>query len=488
MTDQQSEKLRLIGPSFYGWTYRSASGPVCYRLLAIDTVQAQQRHEINNWIGKPPAPGLARITKAWQPHTDLGYFYVRYELEGIECTMTEVLASPDASLRLDFATRALRALPVWWQQLPRDHPLLPMPADIVYTSNGSPHLLSLPYWQLPGVEAIFAEPVRGLYLAPELVCARRSITWESVDRYALGVTLLQCFYHLPAVDDVEALLPRAANGTIFTPRKMRSKLPFWHERVEAAKQAMAIARRLVALNPGTREAVNLDILEQCSRRMDPLAAVAEKAIDRPDEAFLLVQDILLNQESYELLMMASELAWRRLNRPLEALDLYERAINLEAARPEAYDAQLQVIVAAGKLARLSQLVANNPAVGAQLDAKMWRDFQSLPPDLQLAREHEVADYLLWRQQYDAAAHFIYPRLFDNGTYVWWKFAMNLAYAEALMSQGKLTEAREQLSAVRRGLSQVISNQTFDAGEIHQHGQALVELEAKLMVLNQHPPR
>jgi len=488
--EDQPDKITLIGPSFHGWTYRSRIRPVCYRLLPIDESPLKRRDEVRQWVGKEMPENIARVTKAWQPDDGSGYFYVRYEVSGLERTLTETLQSRDPSVRMDYAGRTLRALPGWWQNL--HSPLLPMPADVVFAAGGRPSLLALPFWKLPGVDSIFAEPVRGLYLAPEVVCGRSGVNWQNVDRYAFGVSLLECFYKLPAADDAAAVLLDASRGTALAPYKLASYLPLWLEKVAATRHAKSAVSKLVAADPEARGIVDVEQMagqmENLRKRMNPLVA-AKELLDQgtPLDAFTLLQDVLLTEKSYDLLLLAGEVSGKHLNRPLEAVDLFERAMEKDPQRSEAYEAQFEIIAASPEIAPLRSLINDNRLAAAHIDSKIERDFQNIPLAQQQKYEIEMAVYLLWREQSERALAFIYPRLFDDQTYMWWKFGLNMIYAEALISQGRLGDAQGQLAIVKSGLLKARQNRTVDEYEIHQHGEALVELEAKLFRLNKALP-
>src|SRR5262249_6886780 len=154
-----------------------------------------------------------------------------------------------------------RALPSWWDNL--SSPLFPMPSEIAYTNDCSPVLLALPHlrtpgisdWQTPNVDAVFAEPQRGMYMAPELVCARDGTSGERLDLYALGVSMMQCVYKISPADKAETTLFRAASGTAFAQSKLKSSLPFWLEEFDATRRAISIINRIVSPEPAARSVV-----------------------------------------------------------------------------------------------------------------------------------------------------------------------------------------------------------------------------------------
>lgn len=321
--EQQSQKLVKVGPSLQGCVYRSLTAPVCYRRLALDSeAPLDRRQKIRDWVGKPMPPGVAPISKAFQEEESSGYFFVRYQVPQFQCTLSEVLQDSDPSQRLAYLIQVVQALPLWWGSLYK--PLLPMPADIAFTSEGKPFLLALPYWGCPRVETVLAEPVTGYYLAPEFICGSRNLDAENLDRYALGVSLLQGSFRFPAVDDAGALLLRAATGTIFEPANLINVLPYWMEHLKSTKRGRDAIFRLLAKDPEARGPRDLEPLarrlEQWQASMDPKQAALElRNQNKFLEALALLQDTLLTQDSYELLTLTGEISGRFLSRHLEAI-------------------------------------------------------------------------------------------------------------------------------------------------------------------------
>ena len=505
--DGQLDQLNLIGPSANGWVYRSLKGLFWYRLILLESAPVARRDHIRSWIGREMPTGVAAVNKAWQPEEMQNQFFcIRYLVNGMEgnradyCSLVETLGYSDPCLRIDYAVSVLRALKGWWQwwgglnHSEGRGPLLVLPADIVFYRQKTPYLLPLPYWQLPEIGDVFSEPARGLYFAPELVRidSRRDLgnsvdMWENLDRYAMGAILLQCFHIMPKNKDGSAMLELVANGSIFHKSRLQSSLPFWLERADATKQAKAAVYKLIAVDAKQRRIINLqtlaDELAAYRLRMDPyVAAVELRDNGRPFEAFSLIQDILLTEESDELLILAAEIAAQLLARPLEAVDLLERAINNNPQCTEAYSTQFKILSAADHLIPLSDLIKKQSNTGAQIDEKIYRDFQHMPVEEQQALETIMADYLLWRQKWDAAAKFIYPRLFDEGKPLWHKYELNLSYACALLGLKALNNAHSQLSNIRLKLEEALNRKSITGDEAQFYGYQLQSLEIRLMEL------
>ncbi len=484
VVDEHPEKLKLVGPSFNGRVYRSEIGQLIYRLIPMSEAPLKKRDEIRKWVGKRLGNGVATIKDAYQPEDVPGVYVVRYEVRHFSGTLAQALEDPDQRVRLQRMASVLRAVPVWWDTL--TSPLLPMPADIAFDSSGAAYLLPMPFFGLPGVEKIFADLERGLYLAPELVRGIAGIDGRSVDRFVLGVELLRCFFELSLPAKPSDILLQAASWSLLSPDNMESSLPYWLERLPATEQAIAAAQRLLSYEPERRNQIDLLDLarraDQWLEWMDPMkAAIDLRAKGKPLEAFALLTDILLSEESYDLLVLAAETASRFLDRPLEATDLYERAITMDPQKPEAYEGQFRAIAAGRHKTQLKKFMEIDSPARESIDNRIQRDFAriALDPEVGKSCELEMAEYYLWRGQYDTAAAFIYERLFEGDKHLWWKFEMNLAYARALTGQRRYAEAREQLRAIKDALTLAQTTGNFSEQDLRPHRQSLMRIEMNL---------
>lgn len=486
-TDQGTEKLVLIGPSLHGCIYRQSNGDSCYRRLPIAQAPLALRNAVDALVGAPAGPGIARIT--WDGQPNPGYFWVRYEVPQFEVTLADVLGDADPRCRFDGVVRVIRALPGWWRDL--YSPIVPMPADVAFSHDMTPHLLAMPQWRFPDAEAVFAEPERLLYLAPEFVRNDREQRAQSVDLYALGAALIQCFYEPPKFDDPADMLLRAASGVLYERTKLTRNVPFWYDRVWAARQAVEAAWKLVSPKADARGVVApadlADLLTSWSAQMDPKAAAIQLRDNTQTlDAFALLQDALMTDESYDLLVLAGEIAGQYLRRTLEAIDFFERAIARESYRPEAREGQFRAIATGRHSDQLAMLMARDSPAGVQMDTRIQRDYDAMSTEKQNQYELNMAEYLLWRRQYDAAARFIHPRLFDGqGNYQWWKFQMNIAYAEALIGLQAYDQAQKALAGIRQALEGARARHSVDEREYRSHAQNLADLEMRLYKLT-HP--
>jgi len=507
--EERRVHLALVGPSSQGWVYRTEDRSTCYRLLPIrdgqyakdakhsDDAPVARRSDVKSWMplddhGRPrqtpawvTAPGrvhIAPIVRADQ--TLIGgtaCFFVEYGSR-VERTLVDVLADRDPMARLDHLIPLLWCIPAWWDNLHEG--LLPMPADIVFTADGQPWLLPMPFWRFPDVESVFAAPARGLYLAPEYVrgCSEPTMK-RNMDTFAIGALLQQCFSRAPSAEDSGAVLLRAANGSLWT--DLSSDLPYWLQQLDATREAQALVHRMLDPNPRVRSA--FDPLEwaaklaHCKVRMEPKAAIeAMVATHRLDQAFGLLQDILLADDSYDMLLLAGKVA-RQALRLLEAIDFYEKAIIKAPQRLEAYREQFSLLVLEEARPWISRLTADSSDAGAKVDDMVRRDFSHLDEDDRTEElELEMTQYLLWRRRYDTAAAFAYSRLFDDKkTFLWWKFWLRLAFVEVEVAWGKLSEAKEELVKIQTRLRQAHQEGRVDAEELSAYGPAIERLEEEI---------
>ena len=476
----EAEQLALVGPALAGAIYRSRREPVFYRLIPIDDMSLADRQKVKAAIGRERKRGFAPIVGEGQPTDGQPWYFVRYGLAA-DATMADVLARRDPRTSVKHAALMLAAFHGWTAASPG---LVPMPAEIAFGEGDNPELLPMPHRLPLDLDSVTADVERAWYVAPELL---RGLASDEAARYAAGVTLLRCFYELPSAQPHE-LLERVANGTLLEPDRLESSLPSWLAQLDATRQAVQAARDLTLRDPAARAAVDTtqlaERLAEITDRMQPAGAVRElRESGRAPEAFSLLQDVLLEHESYDLLMLGGTIAAEDVDRPLEGIDLLERAIAMEPTKPAAYEKQLAVILMILSHGVLGDLLVKLGGGGestiAALERRMLRDCERLVPERQAPFEEPIARCLVERERYDAAAGFVHPRLFEGSRYLWFKFGMAIAYAEALVGQGRRDEAHELLGEIKAGLRKVRENKSMPDSEVQQHGHALTELEVRM---------
>jgi len=109
--------------------------------------------------------------------------------------------------------------------------------------------------------------------------------------------------------------------------------------------------------------------------MEPRVAVQDLLDSgRGDEAYAVLQDILLSDDSWEMLMLAGRAA-RATGRPLEAVDFYEKAIARSEHLAEAHEEQFDTLVSEECRKSISRLIEHKEEVGRLVDERVWRDFR-----------------------------------------------------------------------------------------------------------------
>lgn len=114
-----------------------------------------------------------------------------------------------------------------------------------------------------------------------------------------------------------------------------------------------------------------------------------------------------------------------------------------------------------------------------LDDLLWRDFHALAASDQQRYEVAVAEHLQRRGRFADASHFIHPRLSDRGTWLWWKFDLNFAYAETLMALRQLKEVAQLLREMEPGFQKMLDNRTMTERELTPYRRRLAALREDL---------
>jgi hypothetical protein len=467
-----------VGPAMWGEIYRSRGTSTYLRVVQNGTrgLTARRRQELDTWPRMPPSPGLAPVREAGQRPLlrDRWFHCVEYEADGVP--LTRILSDGHATERTGAASRVLRALPMWWDTLGKG--LLPMAADIVLV-DGEPLLLRIPRWGVPGPAALMAEPSRALHLAPELARGTAREPDGAADLFALGAALSRCAFE-PEAAHGATVLQRAAGGTAHVLAHRSERLPGWTTGMPMVATGVGRLNDLVAPDPALRAATGLNAvavdLSACAGALDPVASVERLLGEQGDEAaLLLAQEALLDEESYELCLLAGRIAADRLKWPLPALTFLDEAVRLQPDRPEAYAAQFGIVARLHELiiAALSEV---NGSFAERLDSIMDEALAHFDGPERDRRLPEMADYLTARGHSRSATKLLHPALVEDGVHAWWKFGHMLAYGRAFLAAGECDSARAVAGQVRDGLLRVRRNQSVGEADIGRHGLELVELE------------
>ena len=296
---------------------------------------------------------------------------------------------------------------------------------------------------------------------------------------------LQCFYTLPLADDSETALMLAAAGSVPELSSQPGTLPYWMYKAPGLQEALKLLSRTVS-SARVRSAVEpfslARSLNQCRTRMLPERAAEElRQMGQSREAFNLLHDAMLVQTTHELALLAGEIALHDLNDPLEAIDILEKAIERDHHRVAAYVHQFEAISKLTRLLNEFRLLEQAPSARERMDDLIWRDFNRMDADQQRDNEVAMSRYFLFRRQYEAAAHFIFPRLRMGATHMWWKFDLNLNYVRALAGQQRIAEASALLRYVAGKLDFARQGKTLAHHEITRLDADVRELADQLSV-------
>ena len=477
---QRRHVLEKIGPSMQGWVYTPADRSACFRLFPMsfdkaegsrrrsETLPAERRQMFANWVRdgvpqanspawlhNPMAYAIAPVMEAEQADDEQGrhWFFVRYDVRPAQF-LSEVLTKERPADRLVRLIQVLFCLNHWWEQLHTG--LLPLVSDIAFDAQGKPFLLPAPFWCLPDVETIFAEAARIFALAPEFTGGRTAPGREAnMDRYAIGALLMQAFRKVPALQSPSLLLARSASAQMWSDSELN--LPLWMKNLPEVKFCEDAIQGLMNPDVLARSAVDprdlAQKLESCRRGMEPPVAV-ERLLEMGNFALAheMARDILLTDDSYEMLVLAGKTAYMA-DQFLESVDFLERAIVRKPDHNAAILTQWRTLTRADSQAEFARRIAFDTDILQRIDALVKRDYDHLAKELPESEpEDEMADHLLWLKRYNEAAQFIYTKLVgSDGSYARERIALQMRYVRALIGAGAVPSARDVLAALCENL-------------------------------------
>jgi hypothetical protein len=483
---EEPDRLVRVGPSFNGWVYRSLDRLRWYRLVPVSQMPLARRNAVNRWRQRSPSAAFAPILNLYRCSKPLDeFFVVQYRVAAPMRAFSDLLHEPEAMPRVEAACGLLDAFAVWRREHPDAamQPLFCVPSDMLCAS-GSPMLLALPARRKRiGPQIAFDEPELATYLAPEFVRGCDADP-QAVDLFALGASLLQLMLTPRALTDPDAVLVRAAGARNFDDGA-GSNLPPWMDRIGVVAKATGALRELMSVTVGARLAADSKSLGQTllelQRMSDPyMAAVALRLSGRALDGFTVLLDVIRIRPSYDALVLAGLIAGQDLDRTIEALDLLERAIEMDNSRVDAYAVQFDLIVGCAQSSALALLIERDAMAGFQIDANVYRDFQHLSSEKQYANTLALAMYIRWRERFDYLIDFVYPRLFgENRAFKWWEFDLLLLYAQALWKLKRVSDATATLGGIKQGLAEAWRRKTFSEIELHHWRDKLDVLEKQM---------
>lgn len=491
-----------VGVSSWGRIYKSCNGAACYRVVATKNASLKMRSAARDMIALSRRPGIAPVLDAAQDEQAPEWFVLRYEIDA-DHFLSDSLRELSREQRLREFTTVFGWRNYWRGQFPES--FLPTPSDIAFQA-GHPFVLPFPASCEPDIDAIQEEPSRCLYLPPQYVQNRDVLEWMPTgDLHAFGAMLFQCLCELPAFDELEPLLLDVATGTAFDLDAIEAKLPYWMKRVSATSEILKLVDRLVSTDFRVRAAVDPEqanaALVSWLEDLNPLTAIRNlRKSGQPKDAYALFQDILLESVDYELLLVGADIAANDLGQYGDATDLLERAIAHSPEKSQAYLIQFLTLAKALDVPVFLE-VCNRTSLGSKVAAMIDRDFKRVESPHEQALEPVMIKCLIQLKQFEACAHFIYPRLFADNEFCWGKFERRLQYTQALLGAGKVLKkngdsqgasawfgsAAEQLASIRSDLHRAHQLGSFPPEEIHTHGQTMSEIQEDFQLTTRNQP-
>lgn len=495
---ERNVKAFPAGPSLYGNIYYSGEEGRYFRLLQREDIpKFSLRKEIEDCIGKPRRQGIAPIVDEGEAFVGSDSFYcVVYELGGL--SFADIIAEPDNALVLACIAKVFTSLETVWGDEVKAGGFL-MPADIVF-HHYHPWLLSFPVeidW--PRYEALLEQPERILYLPPEIIRGNRHLVREKNRAlYACGIMLIQGLFDIRLPSSPIALFKLASSGSFFDKSRHPFKLPYWIEKTESVTNVLAVINTGLSPDPRNRAGLNLTksagIIEALAVSLDPVHLALEMRTKKKfKEALDFIADVSIGEKNFRLLMLASDIAYKDLELPIEAIELYESAI---AAAPagdwSAQFTQLEILL------KVAVLLETNALLGYfinKLDTMVWRDYIVLPKKIQETYVLGCAMYFARKKKHTYAQNAIHPHMYDGDTFLWWKFQYTIAYAEALLGEAvdnplKISASKQFIDSVKAALSKIMSlppehphRMSFSNEELQSYGDRITKMNSLMLDLS-----
>ena len=479
--------LKLIGPSMWGEIYQCLSTSSVYRLIPMrDIPTPEQRGETSKLKDNPRQSQIAPVTNTFRASVGgIEHFCVHYDVFP-NYYWQDVIDNDPTMDCLAVCFKVLSSLPYWWGKGMQK--FFPMPADVIFVSE-TPFILQLPVRFLPnpGIDSLFDIPIRVLYLPPELLAGQVSkIGGRSVDMFALGITLLRCLYHLEPFADAETHLRRAATGVLPSDTFVHSRLPYWSRLVPQLVQKLDTVKTLVDVDVTQRVSLSptelVSFLKDSSSFLAPEVA-AQQMIDTNqfELAHSFLQEVEVDEELPNILLMHARLMESQLKRPVEAIDLYERAIKLQVNNLDAYTEQLTLL---GEYCStvLEQRSNSNSAISLE-SAKSWiaqtarRNFSVIPVSLRPEYVEAAGRIYLGLGLFTETVQLVYGYIVQGDKFHWWEFSLCFIYTEALLFEGKfpLLEVSNFLSNIEINLAKVQSENRLSSEELELYREKAARL-------------
>lgn len=475
-----SKPFDLIGPSMWGHIYQCRESGLFCLVIPIEIVKDPAiRQECFETCKSPLRRAqMAPLIEARQEET---VFYIFYELNS-EKSFLDIIRYEDSVQRLKAAANVLESLPYWWSCQEGMNRL--MPADICFIGN-EPWLLPNPSKILrksrPPLQTLFEVPDRIFYLAPEMFYSDEDhIFSRSVDTYACGIAALQCIFNYTGQKSAEDMLTRLVTGTLWTMPALAPRLPFWSQNLDQVRQFQKTIFTLIEWDPRNRSAVDQKAISknmhQFSDFLDPLtAAETLRKNGEPQAAFSLLQNALMEETDFRFYFMAAEIAEHDLKDPLEAVEMYNRAIAEKPNEVNALKHQLKLLISDEFQGHVRKEMKSG-TVSQRTDEMIFRDFYGIPVKERKELVPAVGSYFNWRGLFQKAADLLYPYMFDGKIFLWWEFELCLSYTESLIGLKRFQEADDFLQNTGKNLGKIQDEKRMLPNKVAVYGRRVTHLK------------
>lgn len=395
--------LSYCGATFFGAVYAGQTPGCFYRVILMDgRMNALSRKTLQDMEGKR-LDGCVPVTSAGTAYCEtnsLNYFVLRYQAAGSGRALGDVLTHSVLSGNIAALARLCEAYPQW--QRGGVLPALLSPYDMVAAGDA---VLLLPCAALsyqPDLLRLLHQSPDMIYAVPPEALAKMSvdgISPEDMHRYAFGMLLLRCFYHLPPRQDMPPAVEKAVLGMLQA-ELSELKIPSWLAAVQASKTVIELARAMSSYRPETRSRHQLkdlrQVLDEYIQKLQPHRVIAElRQSASKDQALLAITDMLSKQEDEQLLLTAAEIHAEAGN-IIQAADACEKAYALNP-RGGAIARQFELLTGGAQSDKtLQNTMLSNENADAYYHTLLWRDYKALRASAQHALQ--MAGYLRWRKE------------------------------------------------------------------------------------------
>ncbi len=484
--------LAYCGATFFGAVYTDQTPGCFYRVILMDgQMNASSRKILQDMEGKQ-LDGCVPVTSAGTAYCEknsLNYFVLRYQAAGSGRALGDVLRQNVISGNIAALAHLCQAYPQW--QRDGVLPALLSPYDMVAAGDA---VLLLPCAALsyqPDLLSLLHQSPEMIYAVPPEALGKMSIAGvspEDMHRYAFGILLLRCFYHLPPLQDMPALLEKAVLG-LLQPELTELKIPSWIAAVQASKTVIELARAMSAHKPEKRSHHNLKDLQQVLgeyiQKLQPQKVIAElRQSASKDQALLAITDMLSKHEDEQLLLTAAEIHAETGN-IIQAADACEKAY---ALNPRGKAAGKQFALLAGGVQgdqTLQSTMLSNENADAYYHTLLWRDYKALRPAARHALQ--MAGYLVWRKENGreipprTLMEFLkeeYPEI-SHMQMDFYTVRLGVLFLEVL-AQAKDPSVTEHLHRMKIAITAAREHQLAPPAEVHRLGLQMTAIEEKYL--------